>query len=102
MIGPADTYRPISSPHDEHPKTGVRITGRRLPDWPQVLDLAQKAHQIFSECVFIGWDIALTPDGPLLVEGNVGWDVEMVQKPQNTPLSQTEFVEIVFAHWKNQ
>ena len=60
----------LNCPIDLH--TGARITGRRLPDWAEAMELVQKPHQVFLDYMFLGWDIALTPDGPLLLEGNTG------------------------------
>jgi hypothetical protein len=65
-----------------------------LPDWEQTLTLSQTAHALFPGYVFLGWDIALTTQGPLLLEGNSGWDVMTVQKPQHTPLAHTRFAAI--------
>jgi len=57
----------------DHPQTGVRVTGRELPDWQSCCDLATRAHVPLSELGFggiMGWDVALTPEGPVLIEGN--------------------------------
>ena len=54
--------------HDTHPLTGGRIAGRVLPHWQEAVDLAIRAHAAFSEWAVIGWDIAWTPDGPVLLE----------------------------------
>lgn len=93
-LGRAYSYDPICPGYDVHPVTGALITGLRLPDWAATMTLAQRAHHLFPGYVFLGWDIALTPAGPLLLEGNQGWDVVTVQKPQGVPLGQTRFAEI--------
>lgn len=56
--------------YDRHPVTGVQFQGYQLPLWPQVLELAQAAAQVVPSVRYVGWDIAVTPDGPVLVEGN--------------------------------
>jgi hypothetical protein len=75
---------------ERHPDTGGQILGRRLPLWPQVLDLARRAHATaFSDHVVIGWDIAILDDGPRLVEGNKGPDLDLVQRSHGEPLGNT-------------
>ena len=93
-LGPAYTYSPICPGYDTYPGTGVRISGQRLPDWPEAVALVKRVHMLFDGYVFLGWDVALTTTGHLLLEGNAGWDVLTVQKPQRTPLSQTSFAAI--------
>jgi hypothetical protein len=90
----AISYRLLCPGYDVHPDTGATILGRTLPNWAEVLELVQKAHDCFPEKVFIGWDIGLTPSGPILLEGNLFWDVFTVQKPQGVPLGKTQFVDI--------
>lgn len=53
-----------------HPETGVEITGHTLPLWQETLDLARRAHQIFPEFGICGFDMAITPEGPVIVECN--------------------------------
>ncbi len=94
ILGPAVRYRPLTATFDQHPETEGQITGRILPHWPQALALALRAHKNLQSYVFLGWDLALTPAGPMLLEGNAGWDSLIVQKPQQLPLGQTFFVDI--------
>jgi hypothetical protein len=57
-----------------HPRTGRALPGFALPDWSRATALATQAALAFAPLRTIGWDVALTPDGPLLIEGNVTWD----------------------------
>ncbi|MBN9282025.1 MAG: hypothetical protein J0H37_07220, partial [Hyphomicrobium denitrificans] len=52
----------------------AELEGFRLPDWTLVTELALRAARTFLPLRTIGWDIALTPDGPVIVEGNRWWD----------------------------
>jgi len=58
----------------EHPTTRASFSNFRVPDWQAVRDLAIRAANAFRPLRTIGWDIAVTPDGPMLLEGNVTWD----------------------------
>jgi len=81
---------------ERHPQTGGQILGRRLPLWPEVLDLARRAHATaFSDHVLIGWDIAILDDGPRLVEGNKGPDLDLVQRSHGEPLGNARFGQLL-------
>ena len=53
-----------------HTKIG-EISG--LPDWAQLVEASHRAQAQFSGIWAIAWDWVLTPEGPRLLEGNVGW-----------------------------
>lgn len=57
-----------------HPKTQRSFSSLFLPEWQEVKALASAAAEAFAPLVTIGWDIALTDRGPVLIEGNVTWD----------------------------
>ena len=59
---------------DEHPGTGISFEGLTLPHWQETRQLAEEAALKFMPLRTIGWDIAITPTGPSIVEGNVWWD----------------------------
>jgi hypothetical protein len=81
---------------DTHPDTGGQISGRTLPYWRETLDLARRAHTLaFSDHVVIGWDIAIVGDGPCLVEGNKGPDLDLVQKSHREPLGNARLGELL-------
>jgi hypothetical protein len=65
---------------DRHPDTGAAITGTKLPQWDEVRELAARAHRAFADRVLVGWDIAITPDGPIIVEGNGSPDLDIMQR----------------------
>lgn len=55
---------------DEHPDTGERITGVLVPQWAEVCDLAMRLMGAFPELDHVGWDLAVSDRGPLVIEGN--------------------------------
>ena len=55
---------------ESHPVTGAQLQGIILPCWQSVLDLACAAHAVVPDNGMLGWDIAITPDGALLIECN--------------------------------
>lgn len=81
-----------------HPDTGADLS-LTVPFWPAALALVRKAHQAvpaFARFPLLGWDIAVTPDGPVLIETNVGWDGLMPQVG-SLPFGQTALVPIALA-----
>ena len=56
-----------------HPDTGAAISGFRLPHWNVARALVERAALLFTPLRAIGWDVALTEDGPVLIEGNSEW-----------------------------
>jgi hypothetical protein len=57
-----------------HPETGIRFAGFRLPYWSDAIALVTTAQRFFPELPALGWDIALTADGPIVIEANARWD----------------------------
>ena len=57
-----------------HPTTGRPISGFQLPHWRETRELVRQAAQLFWPLRTIGWDVAITQDGPVLMEGNSMWD----------------------------
>lgn len=60
--------------HERHPQTDAALEGFVLPHWRETRELAESAALKFLPLRTIGWDIAITPDGPSILEGNVWWD----------------------------
>ncbi len=55
---------------ERHPETGALFKGAIVPEWPSVRDLVARAAHAFSALPALGWDVAITPAGPLLLEAN--------------------------------
>lgn len=53
-----------------HPDTGVVFEGYQLPMVPEAIALAKKAALVLPQMRHVGWDVAITPDGPVIIEGN--------------------------------
>ena len=83
---------------ERHPNTGAQICGRILPLWPETLALVQRAHAVFSDRVVVGWDVALTPDGPQLVEGNGAPDLDIIQRTHRAPVGDARLGQLLAFH----
>ena len=59
--------------YDRHPDTGVVFDGLALPFFEEAKTLSCQFHESLPFFHTIGWDMAFTPDGPLVIEGNENW-----------------------------
>lgn len=85
--------------HDRHPASGAPIRGRMLPDWADMAALARQAHRAaFADYVVIGWDIAPSPDGPILIEGNGKPGVLMPQRAARQGLGAGRYGALLAHH----
>ena len=71
--------------YDRHPVTGVAFRGYRLPFFREAVELCCQAAQVEPRLGYIGWDVAVTPDGPVLVEGNNLPGYDMAQNARFHP-----------------
>lgn len=53
-----------------HPMTGTRIPGTQIPYWEEAKALCLEAMHVVPQVRFVAWDVAVTPDGPVFIEGN--------------------------------
>lgn len=84
--------------YERQPLTGSQVANRIVKQWPAIRDLALKAHEAFMHRVLIGWDIALTPQGPSVLEGNKNLDVMFLQRVHDLPAGRTRLGELVSFH----
>ena len=54
-----------------HPSTGHVMPGFQIPHWDRLTEMAVKAALNVPHVGYVGWDIAVTADGPEFVEANV-------------------------------
>ena len=57
-----------------HPDTGVPLNGVRIEHWEQIVEQVKQYQRNFPYLKAVGWDIALTEQGPVVVELNDLWD----------------------------
>ena len=69
-----------------HPQTGVSIGTLHVPDWQRVLDLVNDSGEKLNFFPCIGWDVALTENGPLIIEINTRPRCISVQSSKRTGL----------------
>lgn len=87
---------------DKHPTTGIKFDGFQLQYWPEVLDLGRKAHLAFPSMHFIGWDIAILQQQPVLGEGNALWGIDLSVTPHGISVADTQFVPYYNYYFRNR
>lgn len=59
---------------DVHPDTGNQLNGVVINRWDAIKQDVIKFQQAFPYCRAAGWDIAITDEGPVVIEVNDAWD----------------------------
>lgn len=63
----------------EHPDTGAKLVDVHVPDWKQILDMTRDAANAMSDTPLLGWDIAPTERGGVIIEANADPDFMLWQ-----------------------
>lgn len=77
-----------------HPDNKLNFVGLQIPFWDEVVALCMQAAKAFPSVRAIGWDIAITEEGPMIIEGNPNWGTRTIQafdKGYLTPEFRTRF-----------
>lgn len=70
-----------------HPVSGTPIIGFEVPHWLAVQNLVDTIAQEVPQIRYVGWDIAVTPEGAAVIEGNYNTGVFQL-KPSATGVRQ--------------
>ena len=65
-----DGFDEFGTRYEKHPATNVEFKGFQLPEWEQMTSLCKKLSAQTPSVRFVGWDMAHTENGWIVVEGN--------------------------------
>ena len=71
--------------YETHPYTNCPIKGYQLPQWDKAVETVLKAATVVPEVGYVGWDVAATKDGVVLIEGNPFPGHDILQMPPHVP-----------------
>jgi hypothetical protein len=79
---------------ETHPVSGTRLKDVTLPLWQATLDLAIAAHATVPDNGILGWDIAVTPDGPVMIECNENTGHALYQLAADRGVLNADFLPV--------
>ena len=82
----------------KHPTSGMSFEGFQIPHWDKVVKMAETIQQSCSFFKLIGLDIAILPDGPVLIEINPNPDI-IFQEQTAGPLLKNRKTYAEFAKY---
>ena len=62
-----------------HPDTHELIEGREVPFWEDIQELVLDASRRLRSMEYIGWDIIISPTGPVILEANINSGMNVLQ-----------------------
>jgi len=74
-----------------HPETSQPIAGIGMPHWPATVACALRVAECLPEMATLGLDVAITQEGPVLIEVNTNWGQNLTQAPGPTGLVHGTF-----------
>jgi len=62
-----------------HPKSGIQFEGFQVPYFDEIKKMVKEASLESDKILVVGWDVAVTDDGPLIIEGNRRPGLDVIQ-----------------------
>ena len=90
MLGAAvdDGLNVLGTRWEKHEDNNALIKGRILPFWKETLDVVKKGHALFPYRLLIGWDVLITEQGPVILEGNSQPGLCFIQRAHLQPMGK--------------
>lgn len=63
-------YTEFGDVYEKHPNTGITFKGYKIERWNEMLEMAEELARVIPEVRYIGWDLAQTEHGWVIIEGN--------------------------------
>ncbi|PKP50149.1 MAG: hypothetical protein CVT94_02540 [Bacteroidetes bacterium HGW-Bacteroidetes-11] len=65
------SYEPLT----HHPDSGIDLVNFEIKNWQEIKNQVFDFHRKLSWLKAIGWDVAITEEGPVIIEINNRWDI---------------------------
>jgi Sugar-transfer associated ATP-grasp len=78
-----------------HPDTGADLIGLPIPNWPDLKAVALEGARLLRHFAIVGWDMASTDQGPVIVEANETPDFTLLQMADRRGVLGEEFSELL-------
>jgi len=92
------SYRPFS----KHPTTGYDVSGKKLYGWESLKEVCVRGHRALPVIPFVGWDVTLAEEGPVIVEANSIWGHTSSQISQGVALGRTPYPKCYLGHYADK
>jgi hypothetical protein len=73
------------------PDSGKRFEGMVVPLWNEVQAVCRRVAMSMPDLRSVGWDVAVTPSGVRIIEGNCSWGTGLVQRPHSSGIWEGDF-----------
>lgn len=78
--------------YNKHPNTEVIFKNYEMPYFEEIVELVKRAALVFPKTKSLGWDVAITQNGPMIIEANHDYTMQLMQedKPffKNIPFAE--------------
>lgn len=85
---------------ESHPDTGFKFAEFKNKDWGKIKEFVLNAAGKMPQLAHLGWDIALSVEGPLAIETNRGFGIDGIQTTKGG-LRKVLSIEDPMFYWKN-
>jgi hypothetical protein len=81
-----------------HPDTNYAFLGFQVPYWEETVEIAKKLQAAANFYKLIGVDVAITPDGPMLIEKNANPDIVFQEQTAGPLLRDPRVLQAFFEY----
>jgi hypothetical protein len=69
-------------------KTFIKVDGFKIPYFKDMIKMVNEAAKVNDKVNIVGWDVALTNEGPVIIEGNRGPGMDIIQVLYNRGIKE--------------
>ena len=85
-----------------HPDSGTEFNGFKIPYFSQVVEIIKYAANVFPNVNSVGWDVAVSQLGPIIIEGNSDYTIQLMQAANGPYYENTAFLQGITSYWKGE